>query len=145
MKTEIKRIDRSLPLPIYGSKGAVAFDFYARETMSIQPKEVAFIPLNAIIKIPVGYFLLVAARSSLPCKKKLCVPHGIGIIDQDYCGENDEIRLEVLNFSDSPVSIEKGERVAQGIFVKFDKPEWNESGMRNQSRGGWGSTGGYHS
>lgn len=141
MKVNIKRIDPSLPLPEYHTKGSVAFDLYARVDTTIESKAVGLIPTNVIIKTPPGYMLLVVTRSSTPSKKGLSVPHGIGIIDQDYSGEEDEIKIQVYNFTNSAVSVAKGERIGQASFVRVDKAEWNEVSEMGKSRGGFGSTG----
>ena len=121
MKVKIKRLDKSLPLPVYKTSGSVGFDISAREDIIIPPKSVALIPGNIIVETPPGYMLLIALRSSAPKKKGLHKPHGIGVIDNDYCGEEDEIKVQVYNSSDSEVKVEKGERIAQGIFVKIDR------------------------
>ena len=141
MKVKIKRIDKSLPLPTYQTSGSVGFDIYSREDMEIKPREIALIPGNIIVETPAGYMLLVALRSSTPRKKGLIKPHGIGVIDNDYCGEGDEIKVQVYNNTDNVVKVDKGERVAQGIFVKVDKFEWEEVDMMGKARGGFGSTG----
>ncbi len=144
MKVKIKRIDKTLPLPIYETNGSVGFDLIARENIEIAVKKVALIPANIIVEVPVGYMLIVASRSSTPIKKGLQPPHGFGIIDHDYCGPNDEIRVLVYNFTDQPVTVQRGEKIAQGVFVKIDKFEWEEvEEMKKESRGGFGSTGGY--
>ncbi len=142
MKVKIKRIDTTLPLPEYQTSGAVAFDLYSRKDLAIAPKTIGLIPTNLIIEIPVGYMLTVVTRSSTPKKKGLLVPHGIGIIDQDYHGAKDEIMLQVYNFTDQEVTIARGERVGQAAFVRVDRGEWDEvSEMKETSRGGFGSTG----
>lgn len=142
MQITIKRIDKDLPLPQYHTSGAAAFDFYSRETLTIEAKTVARIPSNFIIATPTGYFLMVAARSSLASKKGLMLANGIGIIDSDYCGENDEILISVYNFTDQPVVVERGERIAQGTFVKIEQGIWEEvEKMTSKDRGGFGSTG----
>lgn len=142
MQVKIKRIDNTLPLPEYQTSGAVAFDLYSREDMAIAPKTVTLIPTNLIIQIPKGYMLTVVTRSSAPKKKGLLLPHGIGIIDQDYHGEKDEIMLQVYNFTDQETTISRGERVGQAAFVRVDRGEWKEVGeMKKTSRGGFGSTG----
>ena len=141
MKARIKRIDKSLPLPAYQTSGSVGFDIYSREDMDIQPRQIALIPGNIIVETPKGYMLLIALRSSTPRKKGLIKPHGIGVIDNDYCGDNDEIKVQVYNNTDGIVKVEKGERIAQGIFVKVDRFEWEEAETMGKSRGGFGSTG----
>ena len=141
MKIQITRIDKSLPLPRYESAGATGFDFITRETTVIESGKIALVPGNVIVKVPEGYTLLIIPRSSLPRKKALVCPHSIGVIDQDYCGPEDEIKVQVQNISDQPVTIEKGERIAQGLFVRVDTAEWVEAEVNGKSRGGFGSTG----
>ena len=144
MKVKIKRIDKSLPLPVYETDGSVGFDILAREDCAIESKNIGLIPANIIVEVPVGYMLIVASRSSTPKKKGLMTPHGFGIIDHDYCGPADEIKIQVLNFKDEVVEIKKGEKIAQGVFVRIDKFEWEETEeMAKESRGGFGSTGGH--
>lgn len=140
-KVNIKRIDKSLPLPVYETSGSVGFDIIARENAEIPPKEIILVPGNIIVEVPKGYMLMVASRSSTPRKKGLTPPHGLGIIDHDYCGNEDEIKIQVYNFTDEPVIVERGEKIAQGVFIRIDKLEWEEiDDMGANSRGGFGST-----
>lgn len=141
VKVRIKRIDSSLPLPAYATEGAVAFDLFARENTEIKPGQIALVPANVIIETPKGYALVLALRSSTPRKKGLLKPHGVGIIDQDYCGEGDELKIQVYNFTDKLVVVERGERIAQGMFVRIEKNEWEETSVMGKTRGGFGSTG----
>ncbi len=137
----VKRFDKKIPLPEYKTQGAAAFDLCSRIDMEIPPKEFKYVPLNVAIKTPPGYFLLLAARSSTH-KKGLWMANGIGIGDPDFSGDGDEYNAVYYNFSDKPVSIEKGERIAQGLIVKREAIYWQEvSSMKNKTRGGWGSTG----
>ena len=145
MKVKIKRINKDLPLPIYETDGAVGFDILARESAEIPAKQISMIPSNLIVEVPKGYMLVVASRSSTPFKKGLTPPHGFGIIDHDYCGPKDEIKVMVYNFKSEPVVIQEGEKIAQGVFVRIDKFEWEEvDEISSESRGGFGSTGGYN-
>ncbi len=142
MQVSIQRVDVTLPLPEYHSAGAAAFDFVTRETTVIQPRAMGLVPGNIIVKVPEGYALLILPRSSLPRKKGLICPHSLGLIDQDYHGPKDEIFVQVQNVTDAPVTVERGERIAQGLFVKIDRAEWKETdGHGAESRGGFGSTG----
>ena len=141
MKIRIKRFDKRLPLPKHDSKGAAAFDLAARETVTIAPHQVSFVFLNTVIETPANHFLLLAARSSLH-KRGLIVANGIGIVDPDYSGNEDELKSPLYNFTDQPVTIEKGDRIIQGVFIKKAEYEWNEvSKMPNKIRGGFGTTG----
>lgn len=145
MKVKIQRVDKDLALPVYETDGSVGFDILARESMEIEVGSIGIVPSNLIVEVPRGYMLVVASRSSTPMKKGLTPPHGFGIIDHDYCGPEDEIGVLVYNFSDSVVQVERGEKIAQGVFVKIDKFEWEEvDSIGGESRGGFGSTGGYN-
>ncbi len=145
MKVKIKRIDKELPLPVYETHGSVGFDIIAREDTAIEPGNISITASNLIVEVPHGYMLVVASRSSTPMKKGLTPPHGFGIIDHDYCGPEDEIGVLVYNFTDEIVQIHRGEKIAQGVFVKIDRFEWEEvDKMEGGSRGGFGSTGGYN-
>jgi len=145
MKVKIKRIDKELPLPKYETSGAVGFDILARESTEIAAKEIGMVPSNLIVEVPEKYMLVVASRSSTPKKKGLTPPHGFGIIDHDYCGPEDEVKVMVYNFTDNAVKIERGEKIAQGVFVRIDRFEWEEvEEISRESRGGFGSTGGYN-
>ena len=138
---EIKRIDKSLPLPQYETAGSVAVDLYSRKDLEIKPKEIGLIPSNLIIDVPAEYMLTVVPRSSTPKKLGLAIPHGIGIIDQDYFGPDDEIKIQVRNFTNNTIKIKKGQKIAQAVFVKISKVSWEETNeVNNKSRGGFGST-----
>lgn len=141
MHIRIQRIDKTLPLPTYATEGSVGFDLIARETVVIEPGRIELVPGNVIVEVPKGYMLAVASRSSTPKKKGLTPPHGFGVIDRDYCGPEDEVKIQVYNFSDAPVTVERGEKIAQGVFVRVDTFDWQEvDSIRDESRGGFGST-----
>ncbi len=142
MKIKIKRIDTTLPLPQYATSGSVCFDLVARTDLQIESKSIALIPTNIIIETPPGYMFVVVPRSSTPKKKGLLIPHGIGVIDQDYSGPKDEVLFQVYNFTDETVSVTKGERLAQGCFIPVERVEFEEvDTILDKSRGGIGSTG----
>ena len=141
MKVKIKRIDKSLSLPQYHTKGAACFDGYAREKAVITPRSLGFVPLNICVKPPNGHFALMAARSSLPTRG-LMMANSIGILDEDFAGNGDEYRAFVYNFTDQPVVVEKGDRLVQIVFLPFDRVEWEEcKDMEEPTRGAFGSTG----
>ncbi len=139
---QIKKLDPSLEIPQYQTNGSVGFDLPSSADVTINPGEIQLIPTGLVVKVPVGLMLMLVSRSSTPRKKGLTKPHSIGIIDQDYCGETDELKIQVYNFTNQPVKIQKGDRIAQGIFVPVVKAQFVEVDSHNQeSRGGFGSTG----
>jgi len=144
MQAKIVRLDKSVELPKYHTGESAGFDIASAEQKIIKPREVALIGTGLVIQAPAGHFLLLAARSSLPLKKGLTVSNGIGVVDRDYCGPTDEVKISVYNFTDHDVVVEKGERLAQGLFLPVDQVEWHETeNIKEESRGGFGSSGGY--
>ncbi len=144
MDVVVHRIDKTLPLPEYKTSGAAAFDLYARVETIISAKGWAKIPSNFIIEIPKGYVLIVSARSSLAKHYPgLFLANGVGLIDSDFCGSSDEILISVYNFLDTPIKVNRGDRVAQGRFEKVERAKWIETSSmdHNAERGGFGSTG----
>lgn len=142
MQVHITRVDPTIELPQYHTAGAAAFDLVTRQTTVIEPKSIGLVPSNVIVKVPEGYALLVLPRSSLARKKGLVCPHSLGLIDQDYHGPKDEIFVQVQNITDQPVTVQRGDRIAQGLFVKIDRAEFTEVDDHGaESRGGFGSTG----
>ncbi len=141
LNVAIKRIDTELPLPAYATQGSVGFDLICREDCEVAPRKLGRIPGNLIVQTPPGYMLLITMRSSTARRKGLLIPNGVGIIDQDYCGEGDEILVSVYNFRDEAVTVQRGERIAQGIFVPIARVVWNEVDEVGKGRGGFGSTG----
>ncbi len=141
MKLLIKRFDKSLPLPVHKTTGAVAVDLCSRIDLDIQSKEIAYIPMNIALKIPNGYFVLLAPRSSTH-KLGIQQINSLGIVDRDFCGDNDEFLFAVRNFTDKSVHINKGDRLCQLLLIKCEKFDFDEVGsLSDPSRGGFGTTG----
>lgn len=142
MQIKIKLIDSFLPVPQYHTAGSVGFDLCARVDTVIKPFTPTIIPLNIVVQVPAGHAMLLLARSSLPLKKGLIVANSVGVIDQDYSGETDEVGLQVLNFTKEDVTVPKGDRIAQGLIVPVEVVEFvRVDKMSDKSRGGFGSTG----
>ena len=139
----IRRLDPSVELPAYATAGSAAFDLAASETIVVAPGEVRLVPTGLVIEVPAGMFLGVFARSSTPLKRGLMVANGVGVLDADYCGPADEVKVQVLNVTEAPVVVRRGDRIAQGIVLPAPRVEWEEvEEMARPTRGGFGSTGG---
>lgn len=136
----VHRLDPDLPLPAYQTAGAPAFDFSARVDVTIAPKTVGFIPVGFRVEIPEGYALILAPRSSTPTKVGLHIPHGIGIIDQDY---REELLFQYYNPGDAPVTVVRGQRIGQGMVVPIERVTIEEVDELSPAErlGGFGSTG----
>lgn len=144
MKARITRV-RDVPLPEYKTSQAAGFDIAVCEGGIIPPGGTLFLPTGLVIQAPEGHMLMISPRSSTFKKKGIRMANTIGIIDRDFCGPEDELQLFLWNPGTEPITVEAGERIAQGIFVKIEQVEWEEGSPAGQTRGGWGSTGGYTS
>jgi len=110
--------------------------------MAVAPGRVALVRTGLVIEVPTGHFLGIFARSSTPLKRGLLVANGVGIVDPDYSGPNDEIMIQVLNFTDREVQIARGDRLAQGVVLPAPRVTWQEvTEIRPVARGGFGATG----
>jgi len=142
MRLKIKRLDPSIGLPEPATRGAAGFDLAAAVDIEIPARAIRLVGTGLVIAVPDGYFLGIFARSSTPLKRGLMVANGVGVIDADYCGPADEIKLQLFNVTDEPVKIAKGDRLAQGIVLPCPRVEWDEvDELHVPTRGGFGSTG----
>ena len=141
LTTRIRRLRPDVTLPAYQTAESAGFDLAASEDVTVEPGEVALVPTGLVIEVPHGHFLGVFARSSTPLKRGLMVANGVGVVDPDYSGPDDEVKIEVVNFTRQPVRVAKGDRIAQGLFIPVVQARWTEADeIRSASRGGFGST-----
>jgi dUTP pyrophosphatase len=142
MRLKITRLDPTVPLPGYGTSEAAGFDLAASHDIVVQPGQIALIRTGLVIEVPTGYFLGIFARSSTPLKRGLLVANGVGVVDPDYSGPDDEIKVQVLNFTQTDVRVQRGDRLAQGIVLPAQRVTWDEvDQIREVTRGGFGATG----
>lgn len=141
MRVKITRLDPNLSLPTYATPGSAGFDLASAYDVEVPPREIRLIGTGLVMKVPEGYFLAIFARSSTPIKRGLIVSNGVGVIDSDYCGPADEIKVQVFNITDAPVLVRRGDRIAQGIVLPAPRVEFEEAATHAESRGGFGSTG----
>ena len=139
MTIKIKKLQKDAIPPKYAQPGDAGMDFYANETIILQPGERGAVPTGIAMVIPVGYVGLIWDKSGLASK------HGLktmaGVIDSGYRGE---IKILVHNLSTQPYTIEKGYKVAQMLIQPVEQREILEvSELENTARGdgGFGSTG----
>jgi dUTP pyrophosphatase len=142
MTARIVRLRPDVALPRYETHGAAGFDLAAADDTHVPPGGVALVPTGLVIEVPPGMFLGIFARSSTPLKRGLMVANGVGVIDPDYCGPTDEVKVAVMNFTQAPVTVKRGDRIAQGIFLATPRVAWEEHReLGATSRGGFGATG----
>lgn len=136
----VTRLDQNATEPHYATPGSVGFDIAVLETYKLYMGEAHKFRTGLIIKPPTGHWTLIAPRSSLH-KRDLVLANTVGIVDEDYCGPEDELMIVLRNIGMRPVTVEALERVAQGIFLPVCRPTFQPSNASGVSRGGFGSTG----
>jgi deoxyuridine 5'-triphosphate nucleotidohydrolase len=142
MRLKIRRLNATVPLPTYGTGEAAGFDLAAAHDVTVAPGQIALVRTGLVIEVPPGHFLGIFARSSTPLKRGLMVANGVGVIDPDYSGPNDEIMIQVLNFTGADVSVARGVRLAQAVVLPAPRVTWEEvTEIRETTRGGFGATG----
>ena len=108
-----KKLDPRAQVPAYATPGAAAADLCAvlDEPLTLAPMQRTLVPTGLAIELPdASCVALVYARSGLSIKHGLCMANGVGVIDSDYRGE---LRVPMVNLSDTASTIQPGERVAQ--------------------------------
>ena len=116
-------------------------DLRAAETILIVKGEFKYIPLGVAMQLPEGYEAIVTPRSSLFKRRGIIMTNSIGIMDESYCGDNDEWKFPAYAIRDT--LIPKGERICQFRIMKH-QPEIKfeiVDTLGNPDRGGHGSTG----
>ena len=111
------------------------------EDLVIKSGEIELVPTGIFLEIPEGYEGQVRARSGLALKYGISLPNGIGTIDSDYRGE---LKVILINHGKEDFVIKNGDRIAQIVFIKYEKAELEivESiEDTERSEGGFGSTG----
>ncbi len=141
MQIKITRLRDDVEVPKYQTEGAAAFDLASAEQAVIPAKGFKLLPTGLVIAAPKDHVLILAARSSLFKKKGLVLANGIGVVDSDYCGPEDQIFLAVYNPTDAEVIVDAHERIAQGMIMPVVRAEFTEADAEGESRGGFGSTG----
>jgi dUTP pyrophosphatase len=140
MNVPLLMLDESIAKPTYATRGSVGFDISTVAPVEIDAGAVVAVGTGLVIATPPGWSLLVSLRSSTPTRFGVIQPHGVGIVDPDYRGPEDEIHLQLMNVRTSTTFIPAHTRIAQGIFVRVAQAEWTDHDPAGDSRGGFGST-----
>ena len=130
-------------LPDYETKGSAGVDLqaYIDEPVTMKPMERHLVPTGLYIELPAGYEAQVRARSGLAIKHGISLVNGIGTIDSDYRGE---IKVILINLGSEDFTINNGDRIAQMVFMRYEKAEFevvNDLGETERGAGGFGHTG----
>jgi dUTP pyrophosphatase len=131
-----------LPLPGRATEHAAGYDVRsAEEAVTLEPGEIRLVGTGLTMELPVGVECQVRPRSGLALKHGITLPNSPGTIDPDYRGE---LRVIMQNTGSEPVTLERGERIAQLVFARFETPEVllaDKLSQTTRGDGGFGSTG----
>ena len=139
VREEKRKTEGSVTLPTQGTRGAMAYDFYANKDYVIQPGEVGKIWTDVKSYMRLGECLILNVSSSMGGKFMLA--NTAGWIDSDYYENPDNdgnIGIFLLNISKSEIEIKKGDRIAQGAFFNYLSADTGNTD--NERVGGFGST-----
>jgi dUTP pyrophosphatase len=140
----IKRLDPGLPLPARAHPGDAGADLFAAADVELAPGQRAVVPTGVAIALPDGYAAFVHPRSGLAARHGVTLVNAPGTVDAGYRGE---IRVTLLNTdASSPVRFQRGDRIAQLVVQRVERPVFHEvDTLPGSARGdgGFGSTGGH--
>jgi dUTP pyrophosphatase len=133
----------SHPLPAYETFASAGMDLRANlnELEVLKPMQRKLIPTGLFMELPLGFEAQIRPRSGLALKHGITVLNSPGTIDADYRGE---LKILLINFSDTDFEINNGDRIAQMIISTHQKVNWEEVEILSETvrgAGGYGHTG----
>ncbi len=133
-----KHDSKDIILPTRSDDRSAGYDFYLPEKITILPNERITVWTDVCAYMQPDEVLMLYVRSSIGIKKGLVLSNGTGIIDSSYYPNN--IGIALYNTSNEIVILEKGDRIAQGIFMKYLTAD-NDEVLNKSRKGGFGSSG----
>jgi dUTP pyrophosphatase len=132
-----------LPLPQYETAHAAGMDLraFTAEEIVLKPMQRLLVPTGLHIELPIGFEAQIRPRSGLAYKHGISIVNAPGTIDADYRGE---IKVLLINLSDTDFVIKNGDRIAQMIIAKHETISWEPVDQLNETargEGGYGHTG----
>lgn len=138
----VRAYEGQVALPERKTAQSAGYDLAAADEVVVPPGRVILAPTGLKAYMEPDEVLLLTIRSSLAVKRGLMLANSVGVIDADYADNPDnegQIQVALVNLGSEPVRLAKGERMAQGIFVKYLTTE--EDQASGERTGGFGSTG----
>ena len=129
-------------LPTRSTKNSAGYDFFNPKNIICKSHKITMIPTGIKAQFPEDEMLLLFNRSSNPKKKGLIILNGVGVVDSDYYNNTDnegEMAFVFYNMLEEDVTLLAGEKLGQGIFVKYAKTDYDMA--EGERIGGFGSTG----
>lgn len=134
--------DKGIHLPARKTARSAGYDIEAAETVVLAPHAVTVVPTGLKAYMEGDEYLAIHIRSGISIKKGLMLVNSVGIIDSDYYDNphnEGHIMIAYYNTNDVPLTLEKGERIGQGIFTKYLAT--SDDAATGERLGGFGSTG----
>lgn len=134
---------KNIILPKRATTNSAGYDLASATDVAIKPGEIQLIPTGLKVRMNTNEALFIFARSSLSIKKGLIMSNSVGVVDADYYGNADNeghIMVPLMNVRNEEVTIEKGERVSQGVFIAYQRAD-DDKASRIRRLGGFGSSG----
>ena len=131
------------PLPSRQTARSAGYDIYLPETVTIPAHGQKIVPTGVKAYMQDNEYLGIHIRSSMAVKRHLRLVNNEGIVDADYYNNPDNeghLLLALANDTDQDVTLEKGERVAQGIFYTYLLADDDGKAPKQERSGGFGST-----
>jgi dUTP pyrophosphatase len=141
---KVKIVNHSpFDLPQYATPLSAGMDLRAHisEPLTLASLQRALVPTGLFIELPAGYEAQIRPRSGLAAKHGISLVNSPGTIDADYRGE---IKIILVNLSDTPFVLQPGERIAQMVIARHEQVEWDavaELAGSDRGAGGFSSTG----
>lgn len=135
-------VGKEIHLPVRKTAKSAGYDIEAAEQVVLAPHTVTVVPTGLKAYMEGDEYLGIHIRSGISIKKGLMLVNSVGIIDSDYYNNPDNeghIMIAYFNTKDVPYTIEKGERIGQGIFTKYLAT--TDDAASGERLGGFGSTG----
>jgi dUTP pyrophosphatase len=130
-----------LPLPSYATEGSAGLDLRADATVTLGPGERTLVPTGIAVAIPAGFEGQVRPRSGLALREGITCLNSPGTIDSDYRGE---VGVILVNLGQRPVTLQRGDRIAQLVLTRVERAELLEGASlppSGRGGGGFGHTG----
>ena len=140
LKVKIQKINEDAIIPNYAHEDDAGMDLFSVKDVLILPMHRALIPTGIKVEIPKGYEMQIRPKSGLALREGITVLNTPGTVDADYRGE---IGIILINLSSKPYKVEKGQKVGQAVFNKFETAKFVSEKLSATKRGGggFGSTG----
>ena len=141
IKLPVKCLDPSIELPAYAREGDAGLDLRAAHDATLEPGGRGLVGTGLAVAIPPGYAGLVIPRSGLALSQGVTVLNAPGLVDAGYRGE---VKVLLINHGEKPVTVRRGDRIAQLVVQSVERTEPIEVGelpASERGAGGFGSTG----